>query len=136
MTVRNILVATDFGASAAAALDYGASLARSLDATLHVVHVTRVRHRDLSRELVRLRAAVDLLAEVTTRAVVVRARTPAKALLEYARAKHIDLIVVGTDGRDGSGALRDYFRLGTVKNLVRNAPCAVLTTRGPFGAAA
>lgn len=136
LQIKNILVATDFGDAAEAALDYGAGLARNLDATLHVVHVADADHVDLSHELERLRLAVDPLTALTTRAVVLRAARPVKALLDYARDKHIDLILSGTEGREGGAGLLQFFAGGIVENLVRNSPCPVMTIRAPVGTAA
>jgi nucleotide-binding universal stress UspA family protein len=39
ITIKNVLVATDFSQPSDAALTYGRALARNFDATLHVVHV-------------------------------------------------------------------------------------------------
>ena len=39
ISLKNVLVATDFGDSAASALAYGRQLTRTFAATLHVVHV-------------------------------------------------------------------------------------------------
>ena len=39
ITMKNILVATDFGEASDAALAYGRTLARTFGATLHVIHV-------------------------------------------------------------------------------------------------
>jgi nucleotide-binding universal stress UspA family protein len=40
ISLKNILVATDFGEASDAALTYGRGLARAFGATLHVLHVT------------------------------------------------------------------------------------------------
>ena len=41
VTLKNILVATDFGEASNAALTYGRALATSFGAMLHVLHVTQ-----------------------------------------------------------------------------------------------
>ena len=39
ITIKNVLVATDFSESSASALNYGREFARTFGATLHVLHV-------------------------------------------------------------------------------------------------
>ena len=57
---------------------------------------------------------------------VVRAVSPANAVLEYAADHDIDFIVMGTHGR---GAV-SHFLLGSVtETVVRSASCPVLTVR-------
>jgi universal stress protein A len=54
---------------------------------------------------------------------------PAAAILKAASDSHCDLIVMGTHGRKGLGRLL----LGSVaEQVVRLAPCPVLTVRTPF----
>jgi hypothetical protein len=58
--------------------------------------------------------------------------TPAWAIIEYAEAHDIDLIVMGTHGRGGMS----HLLMGSVaERVVRTAPCPVLTVRSaPKGA--
>ena len=52
--------------------------------------------------------------------------SPIAHIVEYARATGIDLIVMGTHGRSGFS----HLLLGSVaENVVRCAPCSVLTVR-------
>ena len=145
--LKNILVATDFGEASDAALAYGRDLARSYGATLHVLHAAdSVLDRyagetspfvlpDLQAQMEaaacgRLRA---LLTEedrslLHAKAVVVTSLSPAETIAEYAKARAIDLIVMGTHGRRGF----DHLMMGSVaERVVRSAPCPVLTVRHP-----
>ena len=61
-----------------------------------------------------------------TRSIVLRASRPAKALLDYAQAAHIDLIVFGTHGQSG---LADLFMGSVAQQVLGRAPCAVLSLR-------
>ena len=137
--VPNILVALDFGPASDTALVYGRTLARTFGATLHVVHVmenyflrpvvsdpytlvARARNRVCERltdeDCVALRATVTV--EVSD--------APADAIVDYAKASGIDLIVIGTHGRQGA----DRLLMGSVaERIVRTAPCPVLTVRHP-----
>ncbi|MEI6137516.1 MAG: universal stress protein, partial [Chloroflexota bacterium] len=51
---------------------------------------------------------------------------PALSIVEYARAREIDLIVMGTHGR---GALAHVMVGSVADRVVRLAPCPVLTVR-------
>ena len=151
ISLKNVLVATDFSESADAALAYGRELARTFGATLHVVHVVE----DISGRLSGLpnapEAYIDfgrwqldavaagqekadkLLTEEDRRqlgatAVALLARTEAPAILQYARDHRIDLIVAGTHGRGVFG----HLVMGSVaERLVRFAGCPVLVVRHP-----
>jgi len=149
--VKNILVATDFGPAAKAALAYGRDLALRYHATLHVVHVVKDLRASAAvdapaEEYVRLqaeleekaRAALAALLEsdasgMDVRGVVLRSTRPAPAILEYAGKASIDLIVLGTHGH---AAFADFFFGSTAQKVVRSASCPVLTVRVPEGAAA
>ena len=144
IALKHILVATDFSEPSGVALDYGRDLARSYDATLHVVHVIEdllalhgpeigFAMSDVERNL---EAAVrrDLDAAVTpsdretldVRTTITRAANVSHALTEYARHNAIDLIIVGTHGRNAF----HRFLIGSVaERVMRTAPCPVLTVR-------
>jgi nucleotide-binding universal stress UspA family protein len=151
ISLKNVLVATDFGDSAASALEYGRQLARTFGATLHVIHVVE----DITGRLSGLPNAPEIfidygrwqreavaaaqkqvdqtLSEEDRRqlgatATAVLARTPAPAVLQYAQDRRVDLIVAGTHGRGPIG----HFMMGSVaERLVRHAGCPVLIVRHP-----
>jgi nucleotide-binding universal stress UspA family protein len=151
ISLKNILVATDFGDPAASALVYGRQLARTFGATLHVVHVVE----DISGRLSGLpnapeayidfgrwqREAVAASQEqadrlltdedrqqLGARAVALLARSESHAILEYAREHDIDLIVAGTHGR---GVVAHLVMGSIAERLVRLADCPVLVVRHP-----
>ena len=148
MTLKNVLVATDFSEASEAALTYGRTLARMFGATLHVLHVTEnVYLRSFGSEAY-VPAVPDLQTEVdeaarkqldalvidsdgsgpATRKVLRTANAPAREITEYAGAEGIDLIVIGTHGRGGVA----HLLMGSVaERVVRTAPCPVLTVRHP-----
>jgi nucleotide-binding universal stress UspA family protein len=64
-------------------------------------------------------------ASGTLTAVLTSSR-PASAILAYAGDAHIDLIVAGTHGRSG---FADMFMGSVAQEIVRKAPCPVLTVR-------
>jgi nucleotide-binding universal stress UspA family protein len=73
----------------------------------------------------RLEQAVDASDhDIKSVIAVISSAAPARAILSYAQAKQIDLIVVGTHGRSGFA----HLLLGSVaEHVVRSAPCSVLT---------
>lgn len=146
IALKRILVATDFGEPAEAALRYGAELTRRFDASLHVLHVVddlaarpdpvavapmdsgalqMTLENEARANLAELvpepdRSALHAHLDITV------SDGPAQAILAYARDEQIDLIIVGTHGRRGLA----YFFLGSVaQELVRAATCPVLTIR-------
>jgi nucleotide-binding universal stress UspA family protein len=137
--LKNILVPTDFGAPAEAALRYGRTLAETFGAALHVLHVAdtalfQARFADpaaleaTARRQLGERTAVDARQRYTTHAVFETFDSPTEAIVRYARAATIDLIVMGTHGRRGA----DRLLMGSVaERVVRLAPCPVLTVRHP-----
>ena len=151
ISLKQVLVAIDFGEASTAAFAYGRELARAFGAKLHVVHVVE----DISGRLTGLpnapeayidfgrwqRDAVNaaeaelgkLLSDEDRRklgatAVAVLARTAPSAILEYAREHGVDLIVAGTHGR---GVIRHLVMGSVAERLVRLAPCPVLVVRHP-----
>jgi nucleotide-binding universal stress UspA family protein len=148
ITLKNILVATDFSEPSDAALTYGRALARNFGATLHVVHVVgnvptlvcgaeayAVSMPELQQELedsARQQLAAILvdndLPPMLVRQLVITSNAPAAAIVDYATRERIDLIVTGTQGRGGVA----HLLMGSVaERVVRTAPCPVLTVRHP-----
>jgi nucleotide-binding universal stress UspA family protein len=138
ITIKNILVATDFSDSARAALANGQALAHAFNASLHVLHVvTDPLHEPWSGFV----PADSLMETVERRQTEVRHRLEkmvsegravaatawgdaADEILKYANAHRVDLIVCGTHGRRGW----DHLVTGSVaQRVVRLAACPVLT---------
>ena len=148
ITLKNVLVATDFGEASETALQYGRDLARTFGASLHVLHVADdVRARaagvegyavDFSeiQSEVEASARKQLDAVVTdedrrqlgAKAIVQTSTTPALAIVLYAKEANVDLLVIGTHGRGGMARL---FMGSVAERVVRTAPCPVLTVRHP-----
>jgi len=149
IAITTILVATDFSESSDTALRYGKDLARTHGATLHVLNVADdlgVRLAatplgtppDLGRfqsdlEAEARRGTAALLTDedrqvLRARSVVLTSSRPADAIVSYARDVKADLIVMGTHGRSG---LAHLFMGSVAQQVVRAAPCPVLTVRHP-----
>ncbi|MCU1386278.1 MAG: putative universal stress protein [Acidobacteria bacterium] len=149
ITLRKVLVATDFSAPSIAALSYGRELARSFGATLTVVHVVddivmraygvdsgvlvtdpAVQRQFEADALTQVTAAIsdDDRTHLAAEGVVLVASAPSAAIVGYAHESRTDLIVMGTHGRGGFA----HLLMGSVsERAVQSAPCPVLTVRHP-----
>jgi len=139
IALQRILVATDFGPAAEAALTYGRALAKNFGATLTVMHVAEnfflratIADPHALKAAVARRLEERLTAEdrraLHARAVLETSDQPADAITTYAKQAEIDLIVMGTHGRDGLA----HFLVGSVaERVVRTASCPVLTVKHP-----
>ena len=123
MRFTEILFPTDFSQASEAAGRIAREMAGEAGARLHVLHVVPpVSDPSLGAEsLTRVAASLGDGLRVETALMSGRA---ARNIVDYARDKHIDLIVVGTHGRTGIS----HAILGSVAEaVVRLAPCLVLT---------
>jgi nucleotide-binding universal stress UspA family protein len=148
ITLKQILVATDFSEPSDAALAYGRELAIRFNATLHVLHAAqnvyintfgaenyaaiapdlqRQIEEDASRRLGELLIDSDKSGPNAISAIMTAA-SPAFAIVDYAKDHDIDIIVMGTHGR---GALAQLVMGSVAERVVRLAPCPVLTVRHP-----
>src|SRR5262249_34489807 len=109
IALKRILVATDFGPAAEAALIYGRALAKDFGATLTVMHVAEnfflratVADPHALKAAVARRLEERLTAEdrsaLRARTVLETSDQPADAITTYAKQAEIDLIVMGTHG--------------------------------------
>jgi nucleotide-binding universal stress UspA family protein len=133
----NILVATDFGPASELALEYGRTLAHLFGATLHLLHVAenyfmRPIASDphalmaSAREQLHAQLTHDDRKALSALAVLDLSDNTAAAIVDYAKNANVDLIVMGTHGRQAF----DRFLVGSVaEHVVRSAPCHVLTVR-------
>ncbi len=145
-SLRRILYATDFSRASDAAFARAVAVARDNHAQLLIVHVLSlwspfVRVRNLpSATYLELQAASHRWVQQQVANLLIkvkRARMRVKVLLlegephqrivELARKKRADLVVIGTHGRTGL----PKFLVGSVaERVVRLAPCPVMTVRG------
>jgi nucleotide-binding universal stress UspA family protein len=138
--IHTILLATDFSEPAKHALRLACSLARDYDAHLIVLHVAvpppmvygegilppdpEVLAREAREQLDRLQFR-DTNLHVERRFEEGDATTE---ILRVAAETRADLIVMGTHGRTGLSRLL----MGSIaEQVVRRAPCSVLTVKAP-----
>ena len=145
---KTILVPTDFGEPAEAALDYAITLAVRVGARIILLNVVRipvlgmsemgavVTEGALDSVLIGSQAQLERLASRRTTTEIetmVRTGDARDVILEVAKELDADLIVIGTHGRHGFRRLL----LGSVAEaVVRTASCPVLTMHSTHAAAA
>ena len=123
-----ILVPTDFSPLSALALEHAMALAALCRASIHLMHVEADAIGDIDDADTRL---MGLASRCHTERIAVTSQVcggqPAAAILQAAADRAVDLIVLGTHGRRGVA----HLMLGSVaEQVVRSAPCPVLTVRG------
>lgn len=142
--LKRILVATDFSRHSQVALKYAAAFAKAFEAEVILCHVLEKPDflsslppvlegyfppnlDELQEKHARVQCEQVLAAEGLTHArVVLPAGSPSAEIVAAARAEDADLIIVGTHGRKALA----HILLGSVaENVVRHAPCPVLTVR-------
>jgi nucleotide-binding universal stress UspA family protein len=147
LAIDRILVPTDFSESSGAALDHARALCRRFGSKLMLMHVvettgftnvvsssgyaavipdlfdeilagTRGQLESLLTDKDRQAFPVETILRVTGR--------PAREIVRVASDAHVDLIVMGTQGRRGLS----HLVLGSVaEEVVRTAQCPVLTVK-------
>lgn len=153
MRLRNLLVPTDFGEGAEAALRAARFLCGRFGGRIHLLHVLAdpMRYDPWGTESIALRLGEALreaekvarreLVKVATKRSTPRLRivpatatgAPADQILAYADTHAIDLIVMGTHGRGMVG----HLLLGSVaERVVRRSRVPVLTLHAPVAKAA
>lgn len=145
LTLKTVLVPTDFSEASESALRYGKAMAEKFGATLHVVHVMEdlLAHawaaevyvssmpqlRDEIEKESRLRLGALLTDGERTafRAeTALLAGNPFLEIIRYAKTHGVDLIVMGTHGR---GPIAHMLLGSVAEKVVRKSPCPVLTVR-------
>lgn len=138
----NVLIPYDFSAAAERALAWAADLQRSVGGgAIHLIHVLdpipvpvgvgipspAVSEEDV-QEVRRDLAEAAKKGGVEASTQVILSPSAADAILETARGRHADLIVMGTHGRTG---LTRVFLGSVAEHVIRHADCPVLTLRAP-----
>jgi nucleotide-binding universal stress UspA family protein len=139
LAIHTILHPTDFSPNSDYALHLATALARDHGARLILLHVRPIptvvygygeavlppETEDLQAELERVHVG-DPNVQVSRH---FEEGDPVTQILNVAEESHVDLIVMGTHGRRGLSRLV----MGSVaEQVVRRAPCPVLTVRTPF----
>jgi nucleotide-binding universal stress UspA family protein len=145
LTLKTVLVPTDFSAASESALRYGKAMAERFGATLHIVHVMedllahawaaevyvssmpQLRDEIEKESRLRLGALLTDTERKTFRAeTALLAGNPFLEIIRYAKTHGVDLIVMGTHGR---GPIAHMLLGSVAEKVVRKSPCPVLTVR-------
>lgn len=145
---KKILFATDFSENSKWALTYALSLAQKYEARLYILHVIQQPSYPLGMYAEISFDAMDKfnrnISDATEKEMknlcekelkgfenyetTIISGVPFMEIIRLAKEKEVDLIVLGTHGRTGL----DYVLFGsTSANVVRKAPCPVLSVRLP-----
>jgi nucleotide-binding universal stress UspA family protein len=142
IALKNILFATDFEASASRALPFAVALADRYGAKFYAAHVippgayaiARPESIDLTLEglqahaIRKLNQIINPLRQHDQRCgTLLGCGEVPDVLMEFVRNHGVDLVVVGTSSR---GGLRKVLLGSTAEEIIRMAPCPVLTV-GP-----
>lgn len=136
---KTILFPTDFSPASEVAFEFAGALARDYRARMIVMHVIEPVAMGFA-EYTAYVGTEDDKAEATTRLEAIKAPSPhvtldrrlfegdpATVIVEEAAELGADLVVMGTHGRTGF----TRFVMGSVaEEVLRRAPCPVLTVRG------
>ena len=141
-----IVFPTDFSPCAAAAQRYAVQIARECRAKLYIIHVIpkisfldaadvfHIRMPEMTAEMKdAARKPPDALVSPKDREgldveTVLLHGVPYREIVDFAREKSADVIVIATHGRTGL----EYLLLGgTTDKVIRQAPCPVLSVKHP-----
>ncbi len=143
--IKKILLPTDFSEGSKNALPYAVELSKQYNAGLYLLHVIydlqqasglHVPHVNLDQLYIEIedaakkeleRFGLEELRGLNVQRYVLRG-VPYEEIVRFAEKNQIDLIIIGTHGRKG---LEKVFFGSTAEQVVRKAPCAVLTVRLP-----
>ncbi len=147
ISIKQILVPTDFSEPSQVAVKYGRAFAESFDASLHLLHVvedfmmnwptnegTAVIAppvlddlEDRAKEQLASILPSEDAKRLRARTLVVRG-SASMEITSYAESEKIDLIIMGTHGRKPIA----HMLMGSVaEKVVRKASCPVLVVRHP-----
>ena len=138
--LRTILLPTDFSDTGADAQEMAVRLAQRLGARLVCLHVVEPAKADADAEIEAQRVAEEerraepalarLAHGLHLREVPVEVRSavgdPHAEIVRVAEREHADFVVIGTHGR---GGLTRAILGSVAEQVVRHAPCPVLTVR-------
>ncbi len=146
--IQRILYPTDFSDLAAHAVSYACSFAEAFNAEIHVIHVVDEAYQywmamgpnslpvgpspdeilhSAQEQMNRWKTERFAAAKRPVTAEVTVGR-PFFEIIQYAKARSIDLIIMGTHGR---GGLTHVLMGSVTEKVVRKSPCPVLTVRSP-----
>ena len=145
LSVKKILLPTDGSEHSYEALRYASSFARQFNITVYILTVIEIHHSiydvyadeitlDLQESKIaslvnqRLDETAKKAREFGVKDIITLTRfgSPYQEILNVAKEKEVDMIVLATHGRSGIA----HFLVGSVtEKVIRTAPCPVLVVR-------
>jgi nucleotide-binding universal stress UspA family protein len=137
VSLKNILVATDFSAASICALTSVVPIAREFHSVVHILHVVRPSEiglaltetdEDISREIQvdaqrQLTPLEDVVGSIPHK-IWLREGNVCRAIEDLVRSEQIDLVVIGASGESDF----EKFVVGSAaEEIIRNASCPVLS---------
>jgi len=127
---KRILFPTDFSETSLCALPHALSLAEENQATLIFLHlIPLLPVRDIETDAQERLHALMPDEPWCNPEFIVRGDFPGAGILKLAREREADLIVMGV-GKPPAPALGSHLPWSIASDVVRQAPCPVLTVRG------
>lgn len=145
ISIKKILVPTDFSETSRYAMQYAIEFAKSFNAELELVHVIfdesqivafylpQVTFQNLDQELEesakkqmeQFLASFPELKDISYTVKMLKG-TAFLEIINEAKESNVDLIIIGTHGRSG---LEHVLFGSTAEKVVRKAPCPVFTVK-------
>ncbi len=142
LCLRKILVPIDFSDCSRKALRYAVAFAKQFDATVILLHVVQLSYSGAEFAALDFPLIEQQMVEASSREILALANAEVGSSLPFgtlvktghppteiaatARKLEVDLIIISTHGYTG---LKHVFLGSTAENVVRHAPCPVLTVR-------
>ena len=124
--IQTILFPTDFSHLSNQAFPYAASLAKAFDAAIILMHVDGTGEGD-GRVAASLEEAAKLNGVAETVRVKMKDKLPSHHIIEMAKERHCDLIVMATQGHPA--LLQVFLGNSTAEEVVRGSRVPVLIVR-------
>jgi nucleotide-binding universal stress UspA family protein len=137
--ISEIVYATDFSAESAAAAAHAISLAQEFQSHLTLLHVIAdAKPGDLVHPEKLVKSSAQLLRNLIPPGAelwceprfVVEQGSPAEKILEVAKQRKADLIVLGVHRPGGFPGAATHLPIATAHKVVSHATCPVLSVRG------
>ncbi len=140
MQLRTVLYATDLSGLSVTSLQYAASIAHDHDAQLLALHVESNPRQGFTFDRVIslqkledwMRDCIDGLSDALSGVeCLVEFGKPAPTIVEAARIRHVDLVVMGARGFGAVSGAASHFVGGTSYEVICSAACPVLIVPQP-----
>jgi nucleotide-binding universal stress UspA family protein len=125
-SIRTILFPTDFSDASNQVFPYAASLAKAFGATLILMHVVG-SGKDDGRSAAGLEEAAKMNGIAETVRVKMKDKLPSHHIIELAKERQCDLIVMATQGR--AAFLQFFLGASTAEEVVRGSSVPVLIVK-------